>query len=233
MEHTSVAPATKVASRPNASPPIQKKGELQNSLVLGRQAADLVEVLLVCEQPGVCVYHSLGAAGGAGGVHDGHRIGTVDVVLHRLEQRGVDAVGKPLHPPGVDSDVAQLRGGGDEQPVIGVELRPRKRVGQTPDVIVRPERRGGQKDFDVAVDQLLAQFAGGDEGGEGDHHRTDTGRRQHADGEFAAVRVEQSHMSALAGTVRDQPAGQHRRAPIGVGVTDAVVVANQKWVVSP
>ena len=32
FEHTSVDPASKVASRPNANPPIQKNGELQNSL---------------------------------------------------------------------------------------------------------------------------------------------------------------------------------------------------------
>ncbi len=36
LEHTSVDPATKVASRPNANPPIQKNGELQNSLSFGR-----------------------------------------------------------------------------------------------------------------------------------------------------------------------------------------------------
>jgi len=32
LEHTSVDPAISVASRPNAKPPIQKNGELQNSL---------------------------------------------------------------------------------------------------------------------------------------------------------------------------------------------------------
>ena len=32
LEHTSVDPATNVASRPKANPPIQKNGELQNSL---------------------------------------------------------------------------------------------------------------------------------------------------------------------------------------------------------
>jgi hypothetical protein len=32
LEHTSVAPATSVASRAKAKPPIQKNGELQNSL---------------------------------------------------------------------------------------------------------------------------------------------------------------------------------------------------------
>ena len=32
FEHTSVDPATRVASRPNAKPPIQKNGELQNSV---------------------------------------------------------------------------------------------------------------------------------------------------------------------------------------------------------
>jgi hypothetical protein len=32
LEQTNVEPATRVASRPKANPPIQKNGELQNSL---------------------------------------------------------------------------------------------------------------------------------------------------------------------------------------------------------
>ena len=61
LEHTSVDPATKVASRPNANPPIQKNGELQNSLSSAVKSADRVEVPLVAEQRGVGVHHALGA----------------------------------------------------------------------------------------------------------------------------------------------------------------------------
>ena len=96
LEHTSVDPATNVASNPNANPPIQKNGELQNSLSVGGQAADRVEVPLVAEQRGVGVHHSLRGAGRARRVDDGQRIRAVDIVFHRREQRPVDRLGQPV-----------------------------------------------------------------------------------------------------------------------------------------
>ncbi len=62
LEHTSVAPASRVASRPKAKPPIQKNGELQYSVSVRRQAADLVEVPLMSEQPAWVCRTPLGAA---------------------------------------------------------------------------------------------------------------------------------------------------------------------------
>ncbi len=93
----------------------------------------------MAEQGGVGVHHALRGAGRARRVHDGQRIRIVDVVFHRLEQRGVDhVVGF-----GVDQDVAQQR-------------RRSLNVGKPRPVVVGAERCSGKQDFGVAVDELFA-----------------------------------------------------------------------------
>ena len=129
-----------------------------------------------------------------------------------------------------DHHVAQLWGGCTKQPV-NRRSAPDEHVGQSLHVVVGAERRGGQQDFDVAVEQLLAHFAGGDEGGERDHHGADSRRREHCDDELRAVGVEQPHVGALAGAKGDQPTGKLRRPAVGLGVADAVCVADEKRVV--
>ena len=81
------------------------------------------------------------------------------------------------------------------------------------------------------MDQLLAHLADSDEGGERDDHRADSRCREHPNDEVGAVRVEQSDTGALAGTEGNQSAGELCRAAIGLGVADAVTVANKKRVV--
>ena len=108
----------------------------------------------------------------------------------------------------------------------------RQHLGQPLHVIVRAVGRGGQQDLDVAVDQLLAQLPGGGERGERDDDSADPRGRQHADDERRAVRVQQSDMGALAGAEGDEPAGQLRRATVGLGVTDAFAVADEQRVIS-
>ena len=127
--------------------------------------------------------------------------------------------------------MTQLRCGGGEQPLIGVRLGARERLGQSLHVVVGAKRSGSQQRFGVAVDELLAQLAGGGERGERDHHRADSRGREHPDDELDAVRVEQPHMGALAGPLCDQPAGKLRRAPVGLGIADAVAIADEERVV--
>src|SRR6516162_11616102 len=64
-----------------------------------------------------------------------------------------------------------------------------------------------------------------------DHHRADPCRREHPDDEVGAVRVEQSHMGPLAAAPGNQAAGKLRRAAVGLGIADAVTVADQEGVV--
>ena len=147
LEHTSVDPATKVASSPNANPPIQKNGELQNSLSVGGQPADRVEVLLVSEQGGMGVHHALGAAGGARRVDDGQRIRPVDVVFHRLQQLRVDGVGESVHRLVSRSATWRNCGAAATKQPVESKSGARKNLGQPLHVVVRAERRGGQAGF--------------------------------------------------------------------------------------
>jgi len=53
---------------------------------------------------------------------------------------------------------------------------------------VRAKRRRTQQDLGIAIDQLFAHLAGGDEGRKGDDHRADPRRGQHPDHELGAIR---------------------------------------------
>ncbi len=126
--------------------------------------------------------------------------------------------------------MAQLWCSGEEQPLITGYLSMRQRLAQASHVVVGAKRRGGQEDFDIAVDQLLTHLASGNESGERDHHGADSCRREHPDDELGAIRVEQPHVRSLAGALGDQSAGELRRTAVGVGIADAVTVADQKRV---
>ncbi len=73
LEHIRVAPASRVARTANAIPPIQKNGELQNSLSSAVRPRIVVENRLVFEQRRVGVHNPLGRAGRTRRVHDGQR----------------------------------------------------------------------------------------------------------------------------------------------------------------
>ena len=83
LEHTSVASGDQGGQQPKANPPIQKNGELQNSL---SSAVSPRIALRFCWCPSsaawVCTT-PLGARGGARRVDDRQRIGSVDVGFHR------------------------------------------------------------------------------------------------------------------------------------------------------
>ena len=94
------------------------------------------------------------------------------------------------------------------------------------------EGRRGKKNPGVAVDQLLAQFPRGRERGERHDDGADSRRCQHADDKRNAVGVEQSDVAALAGAESDEPTSQLRGKAFGFGVTDALGVADQQWVIA-
>ncbi len=187
----------------------------------------------MAEQGGVRVDHSFGGARRTRRVDDGQRVCAVDIVFHRGQQCGVDRLGElvqALEIAWADRDLTQLRRCGREQRPFGVEIGVRHRLRESLAIVVGAKRRRAQQDLGVAVDQLLTHLAGRDEGRKRDHHRADPRRSQHPDHELGAVRVEESHVGALAGTERDQSAGKLCRAALGLGVADAFVVANKKRV---
>ena len=115
--------------------------------------------------------------------------------------------------------MAQLRCGDIEQRSSESKSAP-EYLGQPLHVVVRAEGRGGEQDLDVAVDELLAQFAARWRRWRTDHDGADSRRSQHADDEVGAVGVEQSDVGALAGAKSDEPAGQSRRTAVGLGVAE-------------
>ena len=149
-----------------------------------------------------------------GRVNDGQRIRFVDVVFHRLEQRGVDRVAGF----GVDQDMAQKRCSALD-------------VGKSLPVVVRSEGCSSKQDFGVAVDELQGKLWSGGEGREWYDDGTDARGGQHADDERLTVGVEQPDMSTLSRAEGDQTAGQLRRPPIGFRVAEALGVAHQERVV--
>ena len=84
----------------------------------------------------------------------------------------------------------------------------------------------------VRREQMLAQFARGDESGKGDHHGADSRCREHRDDELGAVRIEEPHVGPLAATEGDKSAGELGRPAIGFGVADSVGIADKKRVVT-
>ena len=185
--------------------------------VVRGQSADRVEVHLVFEQGGVGVHHALGHAGRTRRVDDRERIGSVDVVFHRLQQRLVDGGGRFR----IDQHMAQLGDGG----VVD--------VGQPLAEVVAAVGRGGEKDRHVTVDELFAHLRRRGERRERDHHRPDPGGGQHSDHELRAVRVEHADMGALPRAEGNEATGQSRRPAVGLRVAEAVGVANQEWVLTP
>ncbi len=67
----------------------------------------------------------------------------------------------------------------------------------------------------------------------GHDHRADTRGGQHRDDPLRPVRVEQADVGALACAEGDQTAGELGRAAVGVGVAEAVGVADQQRMRAP
>ncbi len=214
LEHTSVEPASRVASTANAMPPIQKNGELQNSLSSAVSPRISLRILLVAQQGCVGVHHALGRARRARRVDDGQRIRSVDVVLPspRAARR------RPCRRS--SESIRTWRSSGAASLDVGESLP----------VVVRSEGCSGKQDFGVAVDELYRKLRSGGEGRERYDDGADARGGQHADDERRTVRVEQPDVSALSRAEGDQTAGQLRRAAVGLGVAEALGVAHQQRV---
>ena len=106
-------------------------------------------------------------------------------------------------------------------------------VGKSLPVVVGAERRSGEQDFDVAVDELCRHLRSGGERRERYDNGADARGGQHADDERRAVGVEQPDVGALARAERDQTAGQSRRPAVGLRVAEALGVAHQERVLCP
>ena len=167
------------------------------------------------QQGCVGVNHALGGARRARRVHNGQRIRFIDVVFHRLEQRGVDHVAGF----GVDQDVAQQRGS-----VLD--------VGESLPVVVRAERRSGKEDFGVAVDELCGHLRSRGECRERYDDGADARGGEHAYDERLTVGVEQPDVSALSRAEGNQTASQLCRPVVGLRVAEALDVAHEKRVLS-
>ena len=192
--------------------------------VVGGQPADRVEVPLMGEQRGVGVHRALRCARRPRGVDDGQRIGAVDVVLQRREQRLVDDRGSSVSDW---SNTARGASGAASESTPASMLEPSRCA----DVVVRPVRRGGQQDRDVAVHELVVRSSGAVakvvNGTTTAPMRAAASMRDH---ERRAVGVQQPDVGALARAEGDEPAGQLRRTALGVGVAEPVGVADQQRV---
>ena len=217
LEHISVARRAGVARIANAIPADPEERRIAEQPVVGGQAADVVENLLVFEQRRMGVHHSLRGGGGTRRVHDGQGVRWVDVVLHRLEQRHVDGVGRS----------ASMRTWRSRRDCRSVDVR------QPVAVVVIAVGSRGKQDLDVGVGELGRHLGCGGERRERHDHRADARHGQHRDDPLRPVRVEQADVTALACAEGDQTAGELGRAAVGVGVAEAVGVADQQRMRAP
>ena len=177
--------------------------------VVGGQPADRVEVALMVEQRGVGVHRALGRAGRPRGVDDGQRVRCRRRRLPAPRQRRTAASPSRCR---VEDDVAQLRCGAwrvrGEAERCDVEG-----LGQPPDGSRGSGTRSRQQDRRRHCRRVARRSSGAVEKVvNGTTTAPIRAAASIADHEVRAVGIEQADVGALAGTQRDEAAGQSRRA---------------------
>ncbi len=220
LEHTSVEPASRVASRPNANPPIQKNGELQNSLSSAVSPRISLRFALVSEQRRVGVHHALGCAGRTRRVDDRQRIAS-------RRRRLPAPPAAPRRPVLRGSDrSATWRSSGM---TASVDRRP-----AASRVVVC---RGSDAVASRISTSLWTSWSRSSGAVANVENGTTTAPIRAAASiattKSGAVRVQQPDVGALAGAESDQAARQLRRPAVGLGVAEAVGVADQQRVIAP
>ena len=140
LEHTSVEPASRVASTANAIPPIQKNGELQNSLSFAVRPRISLRTSGVPAATCACAPRPWGRSWTPTCTRS-----PADPTRRRRLPSPRAASRPPLIGFVVDQDVAQQRGSS-------------LHLGKPLSVVVRAEGGSGQQDFGIAVDELYRQL---------------------------------------------------------------------------